>query len=580
MKLDLSKNGHLSLTHLKLLNTIADEIKSSYMEMINQVGRGNEQNIDWWVSEIASRNTYTSRLYNDCCLLIFIKEVLKQEPGINEIIVGSLPLQKVLLQYVRKVYPDMRVNCKARWQNKIKFITYPVLRYFYSILLLVTRYLVGRYTIRHLAERLPPDCTLVDTFVFDHSFNGGVFHDRYYPGFLNYLSREDEQSVYYNPTILASYRNTISVFLSMSRSRQRFLPKEAFLKPSDYSFAFGYPFRAIKLHPKPTYWEGLDITLLLRSIWYDHLTSFSSMEGLLKYRFARRLREAGVSLRLVIDWFENQIIDKGANAGFRKFYPEVPIIGYCVNCSKYYLCMSHPTSEEYKAGVLPNVLAVCGKGFIYQRKVFCPELEVITTPAFRHAGVWKEASTRPDPNHTTVLIALSLLVEECIISLRACIDAVMLGLPPNVRFWVKPHPAAKSIEKLMVQDGITLPSNFTVIDGDFREWAEKADIIVGNESSTVLEALARGIPVIVIGNTSGITMHCVPDAVPLGLWQLCYTPSELAGAIKFFINRDDEDLQRHKKIAETIREQYFEPVTQKGARKFLLLDGSTKVLLQ
>jgi hypothetical protein len=572
MILDLTKNGHLSLPHLKLLNTIADEIKSSYMKMIDQVGRGHEHNIDWWVSEIASRNTYTNRLFDDCCLLIFIKKILKQEPDIQEIIVDSFSLQKILLKYVRKNYPGLRVTCRAPWQNRIKFITYPALKYFYRILLLLSRYLVCRLTIRYSAGRLPPDAILVDTFVFDHSFNGGVFQDRYFHGCQNHLPKNDEQSIYYNPTFLVSFRKTVSVFLSMRRSEQRFLPQEAFLKPSDYIFAFLYPFRAIKLLPRQTNWEGLDITLLLRSIWYNHLTSCNSMEGLLKYRFAARLREFGVSFQLIIDWFENQSIDKGANAGFRKFYPEVPLIGYSSIGSKHFLCNAHPTSEEYKAEVLPRVLAVCGKGFLAQRKAFCPELEVTTAPAFRHAWVWKEATSRPDPNYTTVLVVLSLLVRESINSLRACINAVTLGLPPNVRFWVKPHPGAKPIEKLMLQEGITLPFNFTVINGDFRDWVEKADIIVGNESSTVLEALARGIPVIVIGNTSGITMHCVPDAVSIGLWQLCYTPDEVAEAFKYFINRNDKELQRHKTIAETIREQYFEPVTEKVTKSFCCLN--------
>ena len=67
-------------------------------------------------------------------------------------------------------------------------------------------------------------------------------------------------------------------------------------------------------------------------------------------------------------------------------------------------------------------------------------------------------------------------------------------------------------------------------------------------------------------------MHSIPDAVPKGLWQLCYTPREVAEAIKYFINRDDKELQQHKKIAKTIREQYFEPVSEKSTRKFLLLE--------
>jgi hypothetical protein len=430
---------------------------------------------------------------------------------------------------------------------------------------------MGKFIFNSLLNQLPPKLTLVDTFVFDDSFDHEVFHDRYFGEFKKYLSKAEAQLFYYNPTLVITLRKTLTVFRAMKLSGQ-FLPKEYFLKPADYIFAFLYPLRALKLMPPRTYWEGLDLTPLLRTEWYYHLTSLRSIEGLLKYRLAARLKEAGLTFRLIIDWFENQSIDKGANAGFHQFYPEVPLIGYLSVFSKYYLCMAHPTSEEFRAGVLPSVVALCGKGFTSSIKAFCPQIKVITAPAFRHAWVWKEEPIQSDPQYPTVLVALSLLYEECVNTLKACIDAWRHDLPASVRFWLKPHPCSTPLEKIITKAGITLPPEFRIISGGFPEWMEKADIIVGNESSTILEALARGIPAIVIGHQSRVTMHSIPDAVPLGIWQLCFTPGEVAEAIKFFIHRDDNDLQKHKKIAKIVRETYFEPVTGKSTRKFLKLE--------
>jgi len=574
MQLDLTENGSLSIPHIELLNNLADGLKSSYHELINRLGTGKEHNIDWWVSEISSRNTYSNSLFDDYCLLHLVKKVLQEEPDLTGIKVDSLALKWMLRRYVRDNYPRIKVSCTAGWKQHLKFIIFPILRYFYAIFVYVTRYLISKFTTKPLTGRLPAGITLVDVFIFDHSFDGGVFLDRYFGGFDQYLSEKEEQSFFYNPTLLISFRNTVSTFLAMYRSPQRFLPQESYLRLSDYIFAFLYPFRALKLIPKRTVWEEFDLSLLLRSIWYYHLSSFSTIEGLLKYRFAARLREAGVSLRLVIDWFENQLVDRGANAGFRKFYPEVPVIGYSSIDLKHYLCMTHPTSQEYGAEVLPKVIAVCGKGFEASKKAFCPELETITAPAFRYGWVWQEAAGRPDPNYTTILVALSLLLGEGLNTLRAVIGAAMSDLPANVRFWVKPHPAAMPMEKLLAQAGLTLPPGFEVKHGDFSEWAEQADIIVGNESGTVLEALARGTPVIIIGHRSRITVHAIPDAVPQGIWQLCYTSDKVAQAIKYFINRSEEELQRHQKIARLIREQYFEPTTEKSTRKFLQLEGS------
>ncbi len=572
MELDLTKNSSLSAGHLELLNNIAAEINSSYIAMINRLGGNNSHNIDWWISEIANRNTFSSGLFWDCCLLILVKKILKNEPDITEIKVDSFPLKKILTHYVRENYPHIKITLILSHKRQLKYILFPILNYFYLILIYATRYLISKLIISYSVGQLPTDITLVDTFVFDDSFDQGGFQDRYYGGLDKYLSKTEARSFYYNPTLVISLQKTLSVFRAMQNSSQPFLLKESFLKPADYIFAFLYPWRAIKLMPPKTSWEGLDLTPLLRSEWYFHLTSLRSIEGLLKYRFAARLKEAGLSFRLIIDWFENQSIDKGANAGFHRFYPEVPLVGYMTGFSKYYMCMAHPTSAEHSAGVLPQVVAACGRGFASSLKAFCPEIEVVAAPAFRHAWVWQADSLQPDPNYTTVLVALSLLYEECVNSLQACIGALEYDLPPRVRFWLKPHPCSPPLEKIIQKAGLTLPPEFKTVSGGFPEWVEKADIIVGNESSTVLEALARGLPAIVIGHRSRVTMHSIPDAVPLGIWQLCYTPRDVAAAIKYFINRDDNELKQHKKIAATIKEQYFVPVTEKRAREFLLLE--------
>jgi hypothetical protein len=571
MELDLTENASFSASHLKLFDNIASKIKPSYIAMINYVSRKNSNDIDWWISEIANRNTFSSRLFWDCCLLIFVKEVLKNDSNITCIKVSTSPLKKVLCYYLRKYFPYIKVVLIVSRKKQMKYILFPILNYFWLILTYLNRFLISNFMIG-CVHKLPPDITLVDTFVFDDSFDHGVFLDRYFGELHKYLSETEARSFYYNPTLVISLRKTLSVFGAMKISRRPFLPKECFLKLADYVFAFLYPWRAIKLKPQRTYWEEFDLTPLLRSEWYYHLTSLRSIEGLLKYRFAGRLKEAGVTLRLIIDWFENQSIDKGANAGFHQSYPEVPLVGYMSGFSKYYMCMAHPTSEEYKAGVLPQVVAVCGKGFTSSIKAFCPQIKVLTAPAFRYAWVWKEGPIQSDPKYITVLVALSLLYEECVNSLVSCIGALRHNLPPNVRFWLKPHPCSIPLEKIIKKAGVTLPPEFKTISGGFPEWMEKADIIVGNESSTVLEALARGIPAIVIGHGSRVTMHSIPDAVPLGLWQLCFTPKELAEAIKFIINRDDKDLQKHKRIAKTVREQYFVPVSEESTRKFLLFD--------
>jgi hypothetical protein len=97
MVLDLTENARFSASHLKLFDDIATKIKLSYIEMINRLGRKDSNNIDWWISEIANRDTFSSRLFWDCCLLIFVKEILKTESDIIEIKINSLALKKSIV---------------------------------------------------------------------------------------------------------------------------------------------------------------------------------------------------------------------------------------------------------------------------------------------------------------------------------------------------------------------------------------------------------------------------------------------------------------------------------------------------
>ena len=55
---------------------------------------------------------------------------------------------------------------------------------------------------------------------------------------------------------------------------------------------------------------------------------FINLLGLLYYRFSRRFSEKGIKVRLLIDWYENQVIDRGLIKGFHDFFKNVPVYGY------------------------------------------------------------------------------------------------------------------------------------------------------------------------------------------------------------------------------------------------------------
>ena len=96
-------------------------------------------------------------------------------------------------------------------------------------------------------------------------------------------------------------------------------------------------------------------------------------------------------------------------------------------------------------------------------------------------------------------------------------------------------------------------------------------MLIGNTSSTCVEALGRGVPVIVIGSQSGLTQNPIPCEIEQDIWRLCYTPAEVADAIHGYQTRTPEKVSEHIRLGSEIRQRYFEPATRDSIRMFLRL---------
>ena len=109
------------------------------------------------------------------------------------------------------------------------------------------------------------------------------------------------------------------------------------------------------------------------------------------------------------------------------------------------------------------------------------------------------------------------------------------------------------------------------MDGDFGGCVEKSDLVISSTSSACMETLAKGIPVIIIGNSNGLTHNPIPETITDDIWRLCYTHEEIVDAIQFYQTRSLGKIKEHEETGTRIRGEYFEPVTVKGIREFLRL---------
>ena len=564
-QLDLRYHGRIPLKYVKLWNQIACEKSKPFTDIIESISRQHAKNIDWWVSSPASRNTFVSPLFHYCCCIALLQDLIQKNEPVSEIIVDSRVFNKIIEDYLA----GQRINITVTFsrlsaKQRLKELVRPI----YTIFSLPLRHLILFFAAkltRSLRRPLPSEpLTLIDTFVMQ----GYIEKDRYYPGMLNALSEKEKQGIWFVPHLYGFRpRQYLSVVRRLRRAERNFVLKEDFLKFKDYLFALGHVFRIRALKIGPCLFEEVDIS----SIVSEELTSFrnvgSSYVPLLNYRFAKRLKEASVKLRLVIDWFENQNIDRGWNAGFRRFFPDVETIGYQgFIVSAHYLCM-YPTETEKDNRVIPHKVAVIGKGLVQSARRFCSDLDVCVAPAFRFQYVWRKRKYSPATNEYTILVALPMVISEAICILKLLAPATN-EMADNARFWVKPHPTA-SQSRIQGAFGAGWPKRFEFVNGDFNDCVEKSNLLISFASSTCMETLAKGIPVIIIGNSYGLTHNPILKTITEDIWRLCYTHEEIVDAIQFYQNRSSEKIKKHEEAGRRIREEYFEPVTEEGVRRFL-----------
>ena len=564
MTLDLTAGAALEPAYRDELNAIALETRDAFNDLVRRVGAPHHDNIDWWVTPVAARNIFSSDLFLRCCQLVLVMRAVARRDRIACVVADSPGLAAALRRALASCPAAPRVEQPRHASYEARALLLRARR-----LCAVVFHAAGQLIFSRLirgARALPAGeaLVLVDTFVYRNSFDG-AYRDRHYPRLLEYLDEDQRRTVYFVPTYYR-IRNYARLFSGLRRSGVNFLVKEDYLRFSDYLHALGHPFRLRAFAVATCEHAGVDAAPLVNEALRASFAASGSIEGLLRYRLAQRLSEARVSVRAMVDWFENQELDHGWNAGFRRFFPQVPTIGYQgFVVSRHYLCM-FPTEDEARLRLIPHRVAVVGAALVDAAREFCPELEVAVAPAFRFDHVWRDPAPRDEADPYTILVALPLVGDE---SNR--LVEVIAAATAHTSAWailVKPHPASP-------RGSLGRHSqHFQVVTADFDTLIDHADVLVSAASSACVEAVARGIPVVVLGSRDGLTLNPIPETTSPELWALCHDAGDVRLALERFEDCDPETLDRRRALGEALRERLFTRPTREGVEALLMLHGS------
>jgi CDP-glycerol glycerophosphotransferase (TagB/SpsB family) len=194
---------------------------------------------------------------------------------------------------------------------------------------------------------------------------------------------------------------------------------------------------------------------------------------------------------------------------------------------------------------------------------------VEVAPAFRFQHLWKERKYYVSNKDFNILVALPFNLVETY-DIINIIKYLITQQNHEHRYWIKSHPASANIVKKQILD---MPSDIVLLKEEaFSALIERSDVLVTAYSNTAIETVAKGIPVIIVGNRRGFTHNSIPETITEDIWQLCYTPQEIADAILFFQTRSPEKKKQYEEVGNKIREKFFKSVTREGVKEFLELE--------
>ena len=565
MILDLRFDGDMGMEMSQRINRIAEEIRSPFHQTIEDLSRGNELDIDWWVSSPPGRNTYVSPFFHYCCSIKLLQSLIAEKKRIDSIIVDSFALKKI----IEKVYSgnpappviyDSGNSLIQKYMQWIKRVFLIPLSFFYS-------HWRASKSFRK-RKSVPQNAILIDTFVQDYSIDNEV----YYPGLIEHLNEADRKNIFFVPTFYKIPPGSLDdVYEAVRASEKNYLLKEDFLKWKDYFFAWAYALRSRRLKIPSALFSGVNISpIAIEEI--RSLADFGSIiTALLNFRFSLRLKKRNVELKMAVNWFENQTVDKGWNAGFRKNYPEIEHIGYMgFPLPRHYLCV-YPTQIEETSKVIPKEIRVIGKSLIDDVKEQAPGLKAGTAPAFRYRHVWERPEKSMDPGKFSVLVAFPILIDKAVEIMHRILEMYEILEDGDIQILLKTHPTC-SKEDIIQHVNVRLPESFHFVDGKLEDRLAESRVLISAGSGVLMEAIAQRVPVIIIGSANGVTHHPVSKNIDSALWSIRFTSKELAESVEYYKNKNPDDLKREFELADKVRENYFEPVDEKGVRKFLKLE--------
>ena len=289
------------------------------------------------------------------------------------------------------------------------------------------------------------------------------------------------------------------------------------------------------------------------------------IEGLINYRFSKRISQKGIKVKLLIDWWENQATDKCLNKGMKESYESLKIKGYLGYVPRNMELQLVPTKKEKKNKLVPHLINFIGKKFLEDSSYKSEEFDYDFAPAFRFNHIYDKEIKHNKSDRYNVIIALPYLENESI-NIINLINNIKTDQVDDIEFKIKFHSISNNkyiIDNLKNK----LNENIKTV-GVNEKIFDTADLIISSVSSICLESIALGIPVIIVKQQYGIEYNPIPKKISSYFYKFCDNEKEIYESIQYFKNILNFKINKLEEINE-IKNDYFQILNRVEVKKLL-----------
>ncbi|MGV8124325.1 MAG: hypothetical protein AB2L14_31650 [Candidatus Xenobiia bacterium LiM19] len=552
------------------LNRLADEIRKEFIEWMDDLNRNNSHTFMWWLGNLSSRNVYSSNLFLYSCYIELITSLYDNNENTPSLIITeSYALAQVLIQWANNRAILFKA-VTAPFEHTLKRILWwrdTLLRWLGSSFRIFSRYCAALFSISSRKE-LPEHPIIIDTFVSDSYISkDGTFTDKFFPYLHQYLADQGEK-VLIHPVLVNVGFNYFTIIKNLRNGSSHFLIQEDYLTVFDYLEALCYPIYIFLRKVKSRDFRGNKLDPLF-SEEESGGSIASGIQAYLMYRLFYRLKKK-INPKLLIDWYENQIIDRAVIGGFTHSYPEKKTIGAQIFISSENDINLFPSKSEIESQVAPYMIVTAGEYQSSIIKKYVADIPCSITASLRYLHVFDDVNNK-NPVKDDLFTLLVILPQNMDYSLEI-LDSLTNCLPEikqDIRILVKNHPTVSPERIIRAFGNSRWDKKYIFFTDTIANALKRTNVALSSNSSAIIEALALGVPTICYVQQSQL-YHDLLSRINAPHAFLCYSHMELKEQITELLSISEEKIASFKIHGKELRDYYFTPISSEILAPFLL----------